>query len=61
MLAAYNDRILPHGTLDPERLQKLAEELERAGCLEEDVVGHLRRSEVHVRGCHVVDMVLGKE
>jgi hypothetical protein len=60
-LAAYEHRIMPQGTLDPKRVALVADELERAGCRDDDVLGHLRRPGVHVRGCHVVDALLGKE
>lgn len=39
----------------------LADALEDAGCRDEEVLGHCRRPEaVHARGCHVVDILLGK-
>ena len=39
----------------------LADALQDAGCDNEDVLNHCRAQCVHVRGCWVVDMVLGKE
>jgi hypothetical protein len=40
----------------------LADALQDAGCEDEYVLGHCRdRKQVHVRGCWVVDLVLGKE
>jgi hypothetical protein len=40
----------------------LADALQDAGCDNEDVLGHCReRDPTHVRGCWVVDLVLGKE
>jgi hypothetical protein len=39
----------------------LADALEEAGCDDVDVLGHCRSSGPHVRGCWVVDLVLGKE
>jgi hypothetical protein len=40
----------------------LADALQDAGCDSDDVLDHCRDPErVHVRGCWVVDLVLGKE
>jgi hypothetical protein len=39
----------------------LADALQDAGCDRADVLDHCRGPGVHVRGCWVVDMVLGKE
>lgn len=61
-LAAYEERALPSGHLDNERLAVLADMLEEAGCRDEEVVGHLRRPDaVHVRGCWCVDLLLAGE
>ena len=57
--AAYDDR-LPQGHLDPQRLAVLADALEEAGC-DEDLMAHLREPGPHVRGCHAVDVVLGRQ
>jgi hypothetical protein len=57
---AYNERILPSGHLDPARLAILADALEEAGCTERAIIDHLRDPGVHVRGCFVVDLVLGR-
>jgi len=59
--AAYEERILPAGTLHPARLAVLADALEEAGCTNADILGHLRGPENHVRGCWVVDVLLKKE
>ena len=59
--AAYNERSLPSGELDPARLAVLADALEQAGCNNEEILNHCRQPGVHVRGCWVVDLVLGKE
>src|SRR5262249_11883768 len=40
--AAYNERILPTGTLDNARLAVLADALEEAGCTDAQILGHLR-------------------
>jgi len=39
----------------------LADALEDAGCENADILGHCRGPEPHVRGCWVVDLLLGKE
>jgi hypothetical protein len=59
--AAYDQRILPAGHLDPARLGVLADALEEAGCTDEEMLGHLRGPGPHVRGCFAVDLVLGRE
>jgi hypothetical protein len=59
--AAYQERELPSGTLDTARLAVLADALEEAGCTDNDVLNHLRGAGPHVRGCWVVDLLLGKE
>ena len=38
----------------------LADALEEAGCDDADVLAHCRGSGPHVRGCWVVDLILGK-
>jgi hypothetical protein len=58
--AAYEQRELPAGQLDPARLAVLADALEHAGCTKEDILDHLRGPGPHVRGCWAVDLVLGK-
>jgi hypothetical protein len=58
--AAYAERILPSGQLDPARLAILADALEEAGCFDEAILAHLRGPGPHVRGCHPVDLILGK-
>lgn len=44
-----------------DRLPILADALMDAGCDDEQVLGHCRSGGPHVRGCWVVDGVLGKE
>jgi hypothetical protein len=44
-----------------DRLPELAEALELAGCHDAGMLGHCRNSGLHVRGCWVVDMLLGKK
>jgi hypothetical protein len=57
----YGDRQLPSGHLDQARLAVLADALEEAGCTEADLLDHLRGPGPHVRGCFVLDLLLGKE
>jgi hypothetical protein len=56
----YEERELPPGTLDRTRLAVLTDALEEAGCVDESILGHLRGPTEHVRGCFVVDSILGK-
>jgi hypothetical protein len=59
--AAYKERTLPSGHLDPARLAVLADALEEAGCVDQEVLAHLREpGGVHVRGCWPVDLLLGR-
>jgi hypothetical protein len=58
--AAYDERILPEGRLDPARLALLANALEQAGGTDADLLDHLRGPGPHVRGCWAVDLVLAK-
>jgi hypothetical protein len=58
--AAYNERILHAGALDPARLAVLADALEDAGCADAALLGHLRGPGPHVRGCWALDLILGK-
>ena len=43
-----------------DRLPLLADALEDAGCDDADILSHCRTPGEHVRGCWVVDLVLGK-
>jgi hypothetical protein len=52
--AIYDDRAF-------DRLPILADALEDVGCDNADVLGHCRQGGEHVRGCWVVDLVLGRE
>jgi hypothetical protein len=53
--AAYDERA-------SEQMSILADALEDAGCDNEEVLTHCRRQRaVHVRGCFVLDLLLGKE
>jgi hypothetical protein len=59
--AAYYNRLLPSGLLDNTRLAVLADAIEEAGCDNQDILSHLRGPGPHVRGCFVLDLLLGKE
>jgi hypothetical protein len=51
-----------YGSRDFGAMPILADALQDAGCDSEDVLSHCRDpKQVHVRGCWVVDLVLGKE
>jgi hypothetical protein len=43
-----------------DRLPLLADALEDAGCTDADILSHCRNDSEHVRGCWVVDLLLGK-
>jgi hypothetical protein len=58
--AVYAERNLPEGTLDPAQLAVLSDALEEAGCDNADILSHLRGPGPHVRGCWVIDLLLGK-
>jgi len=49
----YEDRTFEH-------LPILADALEDAGCTEATILDHCRGPGPHVRGCHVLDVLLGK-
>ena len=51
--AIYDDRAF-------DRMPILADALEEAGCTNADILAHCRSSSPHVRGCWVVDLILGK-
>jgi hypothetical protein len=52
--AIYDDRTF-------DRLPILADALEDAGCTERTILDHCHGPGPHVRGCWVVDLILGKE
>jgi hypothetical protein len=58
--AAYDNRSLPDGALEGARLLILADALEEAGCTEPALLSHLREPGLHVRGCWVLDLLLGR-
>jgi hypothetical protein len=51
--AIYDDRAF-------DRMPILADALMDAGCADEDLIGHCRWAGPHVRGCWVLDLVLGR-
>jgi len=59
--AAYEDRHMPEGTLDNGVLKILADAVAEAGCTDLDILNHCRQLGEHVRGCWVVDLILGKQ
>jgi hypothetical protein len=52
--AIYNERAF-------DRMPILADALEESGCTDADILVHCRQPDEHVRGCWVVDKILGKE
>jgi hypothetical protein len=52
--AIYDDRAF-------DRLPILADALEEAGCTDRDILDHCRSGGDHVRGCWVIDLLLGKQ
>jgi hypothetical protein len=58
--AAYDERHLPSGHLDQQRLAVLADAVEEADCSDDEILVHLRGPGPHVRGCFAVDLLLGK-
>jgi hypothetical protein len=57
--AAYDQRLLPSGELDRDRLLVLADALEEVGG-GGDLLDHLRLAGPHTRGCWAVDALLGR-
>jgi hypothetical protein len=57
---AYEERELPSGLLDRQRLLVLADALIDAGCTDAVLLDHLRGPGPHVRGCSVVDLLAGR-
>jgi hypothetical protein len=57
--AAYEDRVMPGGLLDPARLAVLADALEEAGA-GGALLDHLRGPGEHCRGCWAIDLLTGR-
>jgi hypothetical protein len=64
---AWNDRTIPrlaralYDEKDFDNLPILGDALEDAGCDDADILRHCRKPGRHVRGCWVLDLLLGKE
>jgi hypothetical protein len=58
--AIYPWRQLPSGYLNNQGLAVLADALEEAGCQDQEILSHCRSGGEHVRGCWVIDLLLGK-
>jgi hypothetical protein len=58
--AVYDNQLLPSGLLDNTGLAILADALEDANCTDATILSHLRGAGPHVRGCWVLDSLLGK-
>jgi hypothetical protein len=52
--AIYNDRTFDH-------LPIVGDALEEVGCVDAAILEHCRGPGPHARGCHVVDLILGKQ
>jgi len=52
--AAYDERAF-------DQMPDLAEALDRAGCTHQEIQRHCRQPGEHVRGCWVVDLILGQQ
>jgi hypothetical protein len=59
--AIYEERELPSGHLDRERLGVLADALEESGCHHSVVLGHLRGPGPHVRGCWLIGLLIQQD
>jgi hypothetical protein len=59
--ACYADREMPSGYFHAGHVGVLADALEEAGCTDADILSHCRGPGPHVRGCWVVDLLLGKQ
>lgn len=44
-----------------DKLPELGDAVAEGGCTDEDILNHCRQSNEHVRGCWVVDLILGRE
>ena len=58
--AIYDNRHLSSGHFASDRLAVLADCIEDAGCIDAQLLAHLRGEGPHVRGCWVIDLLLGK-
>jgi hypothetical protein len=58
-LTALARRIYQNEAFD--RMPELADALERRGCKDSTILAHCRNRREHVRGCWVIDQILGKK
>lgn len=58
--AVYEERHLPSGHLDRDRLLVLSDMLEERGVTHAELLGHLRSAGPHWRGCWGLDLLLGR-
>jgi hypothetical protein len=58
--AVYDNRQLPSGEFDRDRLAILCDAIEESGCIDASILEHLRGPGPHWRGCWCVDLLLGK-
>jgi hypothetical protein len=58
--STYDDRQLPSGELGHARLSIFADALTDAGCTDVALLGHLRDTGMHFRGCWAVDAIRGR-
>jgi hypothetical protein len=59
--AADRERQATGGPLDPGHLAVLADALEEAGYADTRTLAHLRRHDARLRGCWVIELLLGNE
>jgi hypothetical protein len=59
--AAYDNRDLPSGTLDPASLAVLADALEEAGSTDAELLAHIRSPGPHMKGCWALDVILANQ
>jgi hypothetical protein len=60
MASAIYENESEAGYLDSEAIAIMADALEDAGCANEEILQHCRELRPHVRGCWVLDLLLGK-
>jgi hypothetical protein len=59
--AAWNLARTIYAEQEFDRLPILGDALEDAGCTDDSILSHCRGAGPHVRGCWVIDLLLGKE
>jgi hypothetical protein len=57
-VVSLGDKIYSQREFD--KMQELADALEQSGCTDSDILAHCRGHGPHVRGCWVIDRLLGK-